>query len=154
MAADDTEEKANLQHDLALQRLLKESHLLDPNSSTRSNINVEGRGRLKALDLRLKDLGAKAPVSTQEKMPLAHRKGITAKVVGREGKRRQEAAESGIVLEKAKFATKFSKPREKAIAGPMVGKFKGGTLSLGKQDLRTIQGPKQRGRGGRRGGKR
>ncbi|KAK5167404.1 pre-rRNA processing and 40S ribosomal subunit assembly [Saxophila tyrrhenica] len=150
---EDTEEAANLQHDLALQRLLKESHLLDRNSSTAANTNVEGKGRLKALDLRLKDLGAKAPISAQEKMPLAHRKGITAKSADREGKRRREAADSGIVLEKAKFASKYSKPREKSVGGPTVGKFKGGTLSLGKSDLRAIQGPK-RGGGGRRGGKR
>ncbi|KAI6891536.1 hypothetical protein KC318_g15553 [Hortaea werneckii] len=105
---DDASESANLKHDLALQRLLKESHLLDPSSFDGTNTAPEGKSRLKALDMRLQDLGAKKGTLEQEKMPLSHRKGIKAKAANREVARRKDAAENGIILEKAK-ATKVPK---------------------------------------------
>jgi hypothetical protein len=90
----------------------------------------------------LKDLGAKSSISGQEKMPLSHRKGISSKASNREEKRRKDAADNGVVLEKAKFVAKATKPREKSIGGPNVGRFKGGTLKLNAKDLRSIQGPR------------
>ncbi|KAK6414733.1 pre-rRNA processing and 40S ribosomal subunit assembly [Oleoguttula sp. CCFEE 5521] len=76
----DTTEVANLQNDLALQRLLKESHLLDSSTfGSKSTSEPEGKGRIKALDLRLQDLGSKTSHLAQEKMPISHRKGIVAK---------------------------------------------------------------------------
>lgn len=145
---DDASEAANLKHDLALQRLLKESHLLDPGTFSAKNSAPEGKGRLKALDLRLQGLGARSSLSTQEKMPIAHRKGIQSKAGGREAKRRKEAAENGVILEKAKHASvKDSKRRERSVGGPTVGKFRGGTLRLSGKELRDIQGPKRQGKG-------
>ena len=159
---DEAAESANLKNDLALQRLLKESHLLAPSTfststSATSNTNPQGKSRLRALDLRLQDLGAKkeAPV----KMPMSHRKGIVAKASGREEKRRKEAAENGIVLERFRGGgktedrgTATGKRRERGIGGPNVGKFRGGTLSLSKKDVRDIErsgGGRGRGGGGR-----
>lgn len=144
---DDASEAANLKHDLALQRLLKESHLLDPSTFSAKNSAPEGKGRLKALDLRLQDLGAKNSLSAQDKMPIAHRQGIKSKAVGREEKRRKDAAENGVVLERARHAAKDLKRRERSVGGPTVGKFRGGTLQLSGRDLRDIQGPKTRGKG-------
>lgn len=144
---DDSTEAANLKHDLALQRLLKESHLLEPGSFNPKNTAPQGKGRLKALDMRLQDLGAKTSLATQDKMPIAHRKGIASKAVGREQKRRNDAAENGIILEKAKHAAKDMKRRERSVGGPTVGKFRGGTLKLSGKDLRDIQGPKKQGKG-------
>lgn len=133
---------ANLKKDLALQRLLKESHLLED----RSSLEVSGRGRHKALDLRLQDLGSKSSVYAQQKMPIAQRKGIVAKATERENARRREALENGLVLEKVGKGRKKTevKKRERGVGGPSVGKFRGGTLSLSKKDVAQIQGPKKR----------
>ena len=147
---DDISDANNLKHDLALQRLLKESHILDPNAFGGRISAPEGKGRLKALDLRIRDLGAKKSTSEQEKMPLSHRRGISAKVASRQDKRRQDAAENGVVLEKAKLESKSIKRREGAIGTPRVGKFKGGTLRLSSRDVRSIEGPKQNGQRGRK----
>ncbi|KAF2768693.1 hypothetical protein EJ03DRAFT_351887 [Teratosphaeria nubilosa] len=151
---DEGAESTNLKHDLALQRLLKESHLLDKSSFDNSTPMPEGKSRLKALDLRLQDLGAKQAISVQDKMPLAHRKGIKAKAANREVSRRKEAAENGIVLERARNAAKASssQKRDRGIGAPSVGKFRGGMLKLSSRDVRSIEGPKQKaGRGQSKG---
>lgn len=70
---------------------------------------------------------------------MSHRKGIIAKAEMKEAKRRQEAKENGIILEKP-APKKKDKPkrRERGIGGPAVGKFAGGTLRLSKRDLMSI----------------
>ena len=140
-----------MKNDLALQRLLKESHLLDAGAFNGKVSAPEGRSRLKSLDLRIQDLGGRKSISEQEKMPLSHRKGITAKAAGRDSRRRKEAADNGVVLEKARTAIKSAKRRERSVGGPTVGKFTGGTLKLSSRDVRSIEGPKQRVSGGRKG---
>ncbi|KAF2170884.1 hypothetical protein M409DRAFT_18856 [Zasmidium cellare ATCC 36951] len=146
-------ESANLKNDLALQRLLKESHLLDPSSFSKTASTPEGKGRLKALDMRLQDLGAKSSALEQEKMPLSHRKGITSKSANREASRRKEAVENGVILEKQKFVAKSTKKRDRGIGGPEIGKFRGGTLKLSSKDVRNIERSGGKGKGGK-GGKR
>lgn len=56
---EDGTEVTNLKNDLELQRLLKESHLLHPSTFHGSSSTPDGKGRLKALDMRIRDLGAK-----------------------------------------------------------------------------------------------
>ncbi|KAL2038463.1 hypothetical protein N7G274_008802 [Stereocaulon virgatum] len=137
---------ANLKKDLALQRLLKESHLLDSQSS----LSHSGQNRHKALDLRLQDMGSKSSIFTQQKMPLAQRKGIMAKVAEREGTRRRTAKENGIILEKAVRGKKKDEgKRQRGIGAPSVGKFHGGMLKLSKKDVAEIEGPKKASRGRR-----
>lgn len=145
-------EADNIKNDLALQRLLKESHLLDPNASQASS-GPQGKGRLKALDMRLQDLGAKASILQQEKMPLSHRKGIAAKSANREATRRKEAAENGVILERAKAVIKPQQQqrRERGVGGPGIGKFRGGTLKLSSNDVKGIQGSGSRKSGGKKG---
>ncbi|KAL8699383.1 MAG: hypothetical protein Q9224_001439 [Gallowayella concinna] len=128
---------ANLKKDLALQRLLQESHLLDPTSS----LTPSGQNRHKALDVRQQALGSKTSVFTQQKMPLAQRKGIVAKSAQREENRRREAKESGIVLERAMKSKKKDTKRDWAIGAPSVGKFSKGMLTLSKRDVSKIVGP-------------
>ena len=131
---------ANLRKDLALQRLLKESHLLDPQFS----LTHSGLNRHKALDLRLQDMGSKSSIFSQQKMPLAQRKGILTKAAEREGNRRREAQENGIILEKAvKGKLKPDKKRQRGIGLPSVGKFQGGMLKLSKKDVSNIEGPRR-----------
>ncbi|TAQ83568.1 hypothetical protein B7494_g8107 [Chlorociboria aeruginascens] len=143
---DDVSEAANLKKDLALQRLLTESHLLD----SPTNPTLSGSNRHKATDLRMQALGSKASIFKQTNMPMAHRKGILAKQTEKEEKRRKEARENGIVLEKAKMRSKKGgeKKRDRGVGGPGVGKFSGGTLRLSKRDVFDIEGPKKSGRGG------
>ena len=149
---DDASETANLKKDLELQRFLKESHLLE--SST--DYTFSGKNRHKATDLRLQALGSKMSILKQENMPMSHRKGIVAKQGAREERRRREARENGIILEKAKMGAKKGSDgkRDRGVGAPGVGKFSGGTLKLSKKDIFDIEGPrKNAGRGGREGGR-
>lgn len=137
---DANNDAANLKKDLALQRLLKESHLLEPQSS----LSHSGQNRHKALDLRLQDMGSKSSIFKQENMPLAQRKGIIAKAADREGSRRRNAQENGIILEKAiKGNGKDESKRQRGIGAPSVGRFQGGMLKLSKKDVADIEGPKR-----------
>ncbi|KAM0704664.1 hypothetical protein Q7P35_007450 [Cladosporium inversicolor] len=168
----DENENDNIQNDLALQRLLKESHLLDANTfsaSGNASCVPEGAARLKALDMRIRDLGGKKSHLEQDRMPIAFRKGMVAKASEREDKRRTEAKENGIILERfgaktaggAGAATRGGgKERKRAIGtgGPDIGTFRGATLRLSKNDIKGMEGSssKRGGKGGRggRGGKR
>ncbi|RYP67308.1 hypothetical protein DL771_007326 [Monosporascus sp. 5C6A] len=98
-----------LKNDLALQRLLTESHLFSKSSSsssstaTSNNSNTTehaGRNRHLANDLRLAALGSKRSVYAQARMPMGIRKGIAGAAAAREDKRRREARENGVVLER------------------------------------------------------
>jgi len=147
---EDPAEVTNLKHDLDLQRLLKESHLLEEAKSS----SKPGTQRHKATDLRLRMLGSKTSLFNQEKMPLSHRKGISAKAAMREALRRKDAQENGVVLEKAtKIGKGMEKKRERGVDVPAVGKFRGGTLKLSRKDVHDIQGsgrPSGSGKKGRR----
>lgn len=114
--------------------------MLDPKSS----LSHSGQNRHKALDLRLQDMGSKTSVFVQQNMPLAQRKGITAKATKREELRRREAQENGIILEKAVKGKKNGDTmRQRGIGAPSVGKFQGGMLKLSKKDVAEIEGPKR-----------
>lgn len=133
-------EAAELKKDLALQRLLKESHLL----GAPSNLSHTGQTRHKAFDLRLQDMGSKSSIYTQQKMPLAHRKGIIAKARAREETRRREAHKNGIIIEKpTKSRGIINSKRQRGIDAPSIGKFQGGMLKLSKKDVAEIEGPKR-----------
>ncbi|KAL8942086.1 MAG: hypothetical protein Q9216_001852 [Gyalolechia sp. 2 TL-2023] len=127
---------ANLKKDLALQRLLEESHLLDPASS----LAPSGQKRHKALDMRQQALGSKSSTFSQKNMPLAQRKGILAKAAEREDQRRREAKENGIILEKAAKGKGQDPKRQRDIGAPRVGKFTHGMLTLSKKDVHEIVG--------------
>lgn len=148
---EDTHDAMNLKHDLALQRLLTESHLLD----SADDLAPTGKNRLKALDLRMQSLGAKDSLYAQNKMPTAHRRGIKAKAATKEDKRRREAKENGIILEKPSKVSKSSNNgrRERGVGGSSVGKFSGGTLNLNKQDIARVQDSGRRMMSGRGKGK-
>ncbi|OQE40318.1 hypothetical protein PENCOP_c006G05973 [Penicillium coprophilum] len=148
---EDAHDSANLKHDLALQRLLKESHLLD----SADDLAPTGKNRLKALDMRMQSLGAKTSLYAQNKMPTAHRRGIKAKAESKEERRRQEAKENGIILEKPNKVKKSSNNgrRERGVSGASVGKFSGGTLNLNKDDIARVQASGRRMMGGRGKGK-
>ncbi|KAI1313535.1 hypothetical protein F5Y03DRAFT_336932 [Xylaria venustula] len=142
-----------LKNDLALQRLLAESHLFSPAGSGDSSDGTTtpehvGRNRHLATDLRLAALGSKTSIYKQQKMPMSFRKGIQAAASGRESKRRREARENGIVLERPAAGSKKVVGKAKrsggggggAIDAPAVGKMNSGMLKLSKRDIADIEG--------------
>ncbi|TGO59853.1 hypothetical protein BOTNAR_0155g00250 [Botryotinia narcissicola] len=165
-------EALNLKNDLALQRLLDESHLLTSSSSSsvansHAVHTLQGKNRLKALDMRVQALGGKTSIHTQESMPMNMRKGIIRKAEEKEEKRRREAKENGIVLETKGRGGGISGGRERRKersgaggtfdSGPGVGRMRGATLSLSERDVVGIEGSKRgggrMGRNGKRGGR-
>ena len=97
------------------------------------------------MDVRLRSLGAPKSILEQQKMPMSHRRGILAKAKDKDDRRRQEARENGIILERITKPKKDDRRRERSIGGPSIGKFAGGTLSLSKRDVAFVKGQKQRG---------
>ncbi|KAI2782887.1 hypothetical protein F4815DRAFT_408784 [Daldinia loculata] len=155
--AADEDAPSLLKNDLALQRLLSESHLLSGSGQNNGSIEHAGRNRHLATDMRLAALGSKSSIFKQAKMPMSHRKGIVAAMTTRETKRRKEARENGIILERPTSTVTKGKPRvrkfEKAVDAPAVGKLRNGMLKLSQKDIAEIQGDDRRS-GGRSGGKR
>ncbi|KAH6888614.1 hypothetical protein B0T10DRAFT_488523 [Thelonectria olida] len=146
-----------LAQDLELRRLLAESHLLAPSrSSTNNTITPKtfaaGRTRQKATDLRVQALGAKISIHKQEKMPMNMRKGMVASANARETKRRREAKENGIILEKETGQkSKRSRGRDLGVDRPGVGRLRGSELRLNDRDVRSIENGRDAfGRKGRR----
>ncbi|KAI1772439.1 hypothetical protein F4818DRAFT_444262 [Hypoxylon cercidicola] len=161
-AAADEDAPSLLKNDLALQRLLSESHLFaGPGGGNGENSTEhKGRNRHLATDLRLAALGSKTSIYKQAKMPMAHRKGINAAAEARESKRRREARENGIVLERPSASgggngkgKEMRRKRGGEVGAPAVGRLQNGMLKLSRKDIAEIQGDDRRG-GGRGGGKR
>lgn len=91
---------------------------------------------------------------------MAQRKHMIQKARLTDEKRRAEAREAGVILERPTLAKKSgqrdeNRTRDRAVGLPSVGKFRGGTLSLSKKDVRSITGGggskgKGKGKGARR----
>ncbi|KAF5629110.1 swr1-complex 5 [Fusarium tjaetaba] len=136
-----------LAQDLELRRLLAESHLLAPAiSASGTTITPKafatGRTRQKATDLRVQALGSKVSIHKQEKMPMNMRKGIVAAADAREAKRRREAKENGVILERETGKKKGRRDRGRGVAvdRPGVGRLKGAELRLSDKDIKSIEG--------------
>jgi hypothetical protein len=153
-----------LANDLALRRLLAESHLLLPSSTASSSPSAAapfstGRTRHRTTDLRLQALGASGTLYAQKRMPREQLQGMMRAAAGREARRRAEAREAGVVLElehRGGRATKHKRQgrRERDVNAADVGWMKGGTaeLRISRQEARSIEGPRRDGlgRGGRK----
>ncbi|KAK3357395.1 hypothetical protein B0T25DRAFT_156988 [Lasiosphaeria hispida] len=171
---------AFLANDLALQRLIAESHILSAAGGNASHYLseaaaangansrpfAEGRTRLRTTDMRIQALGAKGSALAQAKMPMSMRKGILQSAETREDKRRREARENGIVLERepssgssggpaAKKKKKKKRSDERPVDMPSVGKMRGAELRISAFEARSIasEGSRRGGRGGGRGGR-
>ncbi|KAL2263051.1 hypothetical protein VTK26DRAFT_8415 [Humicola hyalothermophila] len=162
---------AFLANDLALQRLIAESHILsaaggNPShwqsqhaASTATNTRAFATGRIarKTTDMRVQALGAKESILTQAKMPMAMRKGIVGAAAAKEAKRRQEARENGIILEREvkKAKTKKKKGRgERPVDLPAVGRMRGAELKVSAREARAIAASVRGPSGGKGKGKR
>ncbi|KAL9624597.1 MAG: hypothetical protein Q9160_001262 [Pyrenula sp. 1 TL-2023] len=133
---EDKTEILNVKKDLALQRLLKESHLFDHKAG---RISQESK-RHQTTDIRLQSLGSKESTFAQERMPMSHRQGMHAKATAREAIRRKEAKDNGIVLERGPISKRQRGKKERAVGEPSVGRFSEATLVLSEKDVRTIEG--------------
>lgn len=159
--ADDSsdDEATNLKNDLSLQRLLRESHLLSSNTSSNGlrdrSLTTTGAARHAALDLTMQALGAKdSTTKPKQKMPISHYRGIAAKKLATEEKRRREAKDMGIILEKQTRQKSSNVKRDRGVGAPTVGKFRRGTLQLSRNDIRSIHDDGERfAGGGSRGGR-
>ncbi|KAG8416619.1 pre-rRNA processing and 40S ribosomal subunit assembly [Metarhizium acridum] len=152
-----------LKQDLELRRLLAESHLLAPHAATKSLSSVSssnaaqpksfaaGRTRQKATDLRVQALGSKVSIHKQDKMPMHMRKGMAAAADAREAKRRREAKENGIILERETGKQRRARGRRSDVDRPGVGRLKGAELRISERDVKRIEGTRDVfGRKGRR----
>lgn len=99
----------------------------------------------------MQSIGAKSSLYDQ-KMPSAHRKGMKAKTSAKDEKRRREAKENGVILEKPapKSNPTSTKRRERGVGGSSIGKFTGGTLNLSQRDYNSITGAGKKSSKGRR----
>ncbi|KAJ4304382.1 pre-rRNA processing and 40S ribosomal subunit assembly [Collariella sp. IMI 366227] len=161
---------AFLANDLALQRLIAESHILSASGGNSSHWQSEhaagtaantrafaaGRTARKTTDMRVQALGAKGSILSQAKMPMSMRKGIVGTAADKEAKRRKEARENGIILEReAKKAKTKSRPRgDRPVDLPAVGRMRGAELRVSAREASAIAAsarrPEARGRGKRR----
>ncbi|SPJ84270.1 uncharacterized protein FTOL_10787 [Fusarium torulosum] len=147
-----------LAQDLELRRLLAESHLLAPRLSASGTTIAPkafaaGRTRQKTTDMRVQALGSNVSIHKQEKMPMNMRKGIVAAADARETKRRREAKENGVILERetGKKKGRRDRGRDIAVDRPGVGRLRGAELRLSDNDIRGIEGGRDAfGRRGRR----
>lgn len=160
--AQNEDSKTLLANDLALQRLISESHILASSnpfnavgsrggtggsaSEAGAKAFTEGRTRKLTADLRLQKLGSKESIFTQQKMPMGMRKGIHAAREEKEAKRRREAKENGIILERptqegsGKKKGRRSKGRgDLAVDMPGMGRFRNGELRLNKRDVKAVE---------------
>ncbi|KAK0389356.1 hypothetical protein NLU13_2931 [Sarocladium strictum] len=141
-----------LAQDLELRRLISESHLLAPKPTFTTNITTSttsnepklfasGRTRRKATDLRLQALGSKGSIYKQEKMPMNMRKGMVAARALTEAKRRREAKENGVVLEREVGGKKVKRKvrRDDSVDMPGIGRMKGAQLRISERDVKSIE---------------
>ncbi|KAJ8653190.1 hypothetical protein O0I10_011137 [Lichtheimia ornata] len=145
------EEEENQRKDAELHQLLSTSKLLE-------EYHVEemtGKERRKHMMNKLETLGAKK--SGNANMPLTMHMGMKAKEREREKKRVQDAKDLGLWDRSLKhlYASKVVKKKERSRDPGItngVGRMKGGTLHIGKSELRRIaqDGAKRPARGGKK----
>ncbi|KAI6782162.1 uncharacterized protein J7T54_002399 [Emericellopsis cladophorae] len=149
-----------LANDLELRRLLSESHLLAaPKSSSFAEPKpfTSGKVRKKATDMRVQALGSKSSILTQDNVPMAIRKGMNSAREERESKRRREAKENGIILERPQNGKQKERKRDfgGGVDRPGVGRMKGAQLTISDRDIQRVEGSRDVfGRSGKAGGKR
>lgn len=107
--------------------------------------------------MRVQALGSKESILTQKNMPMSIRKGILASNAAKETKRRREARENGVILEREGGGTgkkrKSNKSNGMAVDMPGMGRFRGAELKLNDRDVKQIEGSRDvfgRKGGGRR----
>ncbi|OLL22794.1 hypothetical protein NEOLI_004687 [Neolecta irregularis DAH-3] len=141
---DDDDDSINLKHDVALQRLLRESHLLHKEASSERGLELTGKSRIKALEQYATSLGGKVKA---DRTPMRIKRGIKEKAQKRKEKNAREAMEAGIVTSKEKKVKKRVFKKNSGLDNlHRVGKFKGGTLSINESEIRRVNRAGQKAR--------
>ena len=126
------DEAQNIKHDIALQRLLRESNLLAEYATKED----PGRLRHLTLDSRISHLGGKE--IAKGNIPLRIQKGIEIAKAKRRKKSEREAQEAGILMP-VKRKSKPEKVRESGLkTSSSVGKFKNGMLKINAREIRRV----------------
>lgn len=153
-----SEEKLNLENDLALQRLIQESHILAEAGLSGVDIStgITGKVRHKTLDSRLDALGMKKAKAARN--PMLVQQGMNAKQSQRKERRVTAAKEAGIVLARSETA-KVKKPenqkmRQRGLKINLVGKETRNGLVISKREIEKYSGTSGGGSSGKKGGKR
>lgn len=74
-------------------------------------------------------------------MPMSIRKGIVSAAANREAKRRREAKENGIILERQSGGGKAKRSRPAGdLVRPGIGRLKGAELRLSNKDVQSMEG--------------
>ncbi|KAI9494006.1 hypothetical protein BDB00DRAFT_340920 [Zychaea mexicana] len=132
------DEEENKQRDFELNQLLATSKLLEDYQKD----EMTGKERRKHMMDKLENLGVKK--SGNPNMPLAMHKGMQEKKREREQKRMQEAMNMGLYDKSLKhlYTSSTSKKKERNRDPGItngIGRMKGGTLIIGKQDIARVQ---------------
>jgi hypothetical protein len=152
--ASDSED--DLKKDKALQRLLRDAHLLDGSADA---LEIQGgKARQQSIAEQLKRSGAKQ--ATQRKMPAGMRLGIRDAQRKKAQVHEETMRENGIITAKKTAAEKQAdlprkKPRKERSLGTMagVGRYKNGTLTISKREIDSVNGTGAK-HGGKNGKKR
>ncbi|EEB06303.1 rRNA processing protein Faf1 [Schizosaccharomyces japonicus yFS275] len=130
----DSLEAENLKNDVALQKLLRESHLLHEAASRSGTVSLEaqGKARHKATMQHIAMLGGQ---TKDQKMPMAARKGMHAKRQRIKKLVAAEARESGTVLAREKKSKPSKRLQGFQPKSFTPGKMRGGTLRIPKHML-------------------
>lgn len=133
----DEDERQNLDDDLALQRLIKESHILAEAGLSGVDIStgVIGKARHKTLDSRMNDLGLKKLKEGQ--MPMKMRQALSAKQQQRKDRHVAQAKEAGIILARSATAKEPRKnvKRERGLKINSVGRETRHGLIISKSEI-------------------
>lgn len=135
----------SVENDLALQRLISESHILaEANDYTGADISLDfdpiGKSRIKALDSRMHTLTGKTQKA--QKMPMKMRQGVEAKRKERQDKKEKEAREAGIVLARKAKVKKSTTKRDRGLKIASVGKSTGHGIVVSERDIQRIRNKK------------
>lgn len=156
------EEQSNLNDDLALQRMISESHILHERpkgqefsgadiSGAQDPLENAGKLRLKILEHRLGQAGGG---QRGQRMPQAMAVGIKKKSASRKQKTKEEARDAGIILAKERFAKSKNRVRDKGLKINAIGKASEHGIYVSPAEIARMtsrRGGASRGRG--RGGK-
>lgn len=146
------EDNEDLQNDLALQRLIDESHILSerPKSQQFTGADISGAGdpleriggsRVKIMESRLAKAGAK---SRTQRMPQAMAVGIRDKVKERKDKYRSEAREAGIVIAKERHTRSKNRFRDRGLKINTVGKASEHGIHVSPAEIARLTGKNKR----------
>lgn len=146
-AAKTKNDDENIKNDYALQRLINESNILSQQKgfsgaeiSGIDPLNHVGGGRLKIMEARLTNAGAKKKKQT---VPPLIAKGIRDKAREREQKHKHQAMEAGIILAKEKHQKKAPK-RDRGLKINSIGRASPHGVHISPAEIARIQNKSRR----------